>query len=425
MTDKRETFWNIVRKQLWRYEWALKTLRMLRIRYVPSRDHIAYVNSSYELILTDRWFELADSAIQSNYKDFTPGFVLLHEILHILFGHIEICKRITKLFRKYGEPNRLWRASNIAADVFVNEFLQEITGERCDGALYRDILACMLGDSSLIYVSNEEALSLRVIQHIQGIEKQMGSFIPGEDLRQDSIEGDGAGEGEVINEGDRRVYGSKNRVGEILRRLKAAGVLPGGLLRYFALMKDQPKVDWGILLRQEVLFGSRFTPRIDWRIPGRRGDYMPSTRKIFYPRVWCLIDSSGSIGPKILNIFMSELLAITKTRRYSAVYVIPWDADFYGVFEVKHLGDLSKIQIRGKGGTVIGPTLRFLLNKVGNSDIVIILTDGAIHDIREKTTRDLLWAINARARRIICVTTDRPIPYPFVKNIYIGDHLGG
>ena len=105
--------------------------------------------------------------------------------------------------------------------------------------------------------------------------------------------------------------------------------------------------------------------------------------------------------------FISEMYAIA---RLSRVVVYPWDSEAYPEVVIKNANEFRRRiagKIKGGGGTVIAPVLEKCLDNMKQGDIVCILTDGYIYDIKHWKTVELLQEISRRASVAIYVYTSR------------------
>jgi len=410
----RRLLWDIARAQLSHIYWAIEILRLLRIKYVPSKQFVACVNPSCELILSDIWVELAEKSRDLGYMDMAPGFVLLHEILHILLNHPNIMERFCK---KHGERYRvdaLKKAYNFASDAIVNDIIGEATQiEYIDVVNTRRILEEM-GVHGLIMWRDSIKLAEELLQYIHVLEIPF----PGADLLSREDSDDATDREEIIEEGSEDIYSSGDPIDALRKHMNSIGVLPGSIKRLIE-PKEAP-IDWLYLLNATLMYGRRYTVFVDWKKPSRRAPNMPSHRKKYNPRIWCLVDVSGSIDDKTLNMFFGEILNIAKSGYFSEVIAVPWDTKPKGIIKIRTLEDIDGIKIRGRGGTVIASTLKFLLRRIRSGDVVLILTDGRIYDISKKKTKVMLWRLARCVDRIVCVTTSRKIRHPAIfRNIKV------
>jgi len=224
-------------------------------------------------------------------------------------------------------------------------------------------------------------------------------------------------EGETLQEGyadfckddDEQEERWKEAITEAYTTQKMAGKVPAGLKRLIdRLLKSQ--VDWRTLLRQAFHNGFGRTIVSSWRRPSRKHSGFPGIRRFTIPRVWCLVDTSGSISPKEATQFLSEIYSIAKT---SPVSVVCWDAYAYDILTAKTQSQVvSKVvnSLRGGGGTVIEPVLKKTLRHMKRRDIVVVFTDGEIYDAEEANIR--FAEVASKATVSIFATTHRELEIP-------------
>ena len=100
--------------------------------------------------------------------------------------------------------------------------------------------------------------------------------------------------------------------------------VPGNLKRLIDRLLN-PTVPWQTLLRQALVTGLGKSIVSSWRRPSRKhAGQLPGIRKYTTPTVWPLIDTSGSIGGREIQLVLTEVYAIAKL---SPVNVICWDVD--------------------------------------------------------------------------------------------------
>jgi len=203
--------------------------------------------------------------------------------------------------------------------------------------------------------------------------------------------------------------GIREEVYRAYQSAKMAGNLPLGLERVFERLL-KPKVRWNTLLKCFIREAYGRLEQSTWLRPNRRGiPLIPGKIYLAQPRVWCLIDTSGSISEQELNQFISEVYAITQQLGVE-VTVICWDAEAYEPVEARSPSDVvTKVarKIRGGGGTVIAPALRKTLKQMRRFDIVTVLTDGEIFDIEDSETQRLLQQVLWKSSVFVFVTTYR------------------
>jgi len=371
--------------------------------------------------------------------------VLLHEIAHVVLKHV---LRVQDLQKRYALPPELL---NVIADAVANKYvlgteagkflqkLQPITPEH---------IAALFGISDVERKSLEEiAAELRKASaqtKKPGLKATIdGDLLPKTSSEADACDKSGADErssnsstckaGEesnsernagkrVLNEGDegegpdarlspdeveRRVERKVADAFVVAKTARAAGTVPAALER---LVEEilKPKVDWRRLLREKLraFIGSDYLPswhKLNKKLPGLR----PGKRYVEASDIVALIDTSGSIDEKTLQQFVSEVFAVARATGRKVV-VIPWDARAYEPFEVRGYEDLSKVKIRGGGGTVIAPALRAAEKLMRPTTKIVILSDWEIYDLTSKFVQE--W-LRKHRHQIIAVTTHNQPPF--------------
>lgn len=156
---------------------------------------------------------------------------------------------------------------------------------------------------------------------------------------------------------------------------KQAGKLPANFERFLdELLK--PQINWREQLR-------RFMTEIvkndfDWTRPNKRllpyKIVLPTLHSEEPGTIAAVIDTSGSIDDKTLQIFASELDSIHKTVKPSKLYVIYCDAAINKVDEFEP-DDIIKLKMYGGGGTDFRPPFKYLKEHSIDPKCLVYLTD--------------------------------------------------
>jgi len=350
------------------------------------------------------------------------AWILSHETLHIAFRDHR---------RMESRDRMLWNCVTDAVNNdMINEFLK--TPEEIKGfcvslsKLWEIVMYMNLG----INYDDFKKMSKEEIYRLFEKQGYTGNNLEIEDLKQSKADGkrkipnferdlnvEDEARGEVLQEGDPSIYrDGKEEDGEEVNEKwkdfiaraydlqKSIGNVPAGLKR---IVDDilKPKVDWRSLLKQALKTGFGKTVVSTWKRPSRKHSDFPGLRRYTYPMVWTLIDASGSISRKELTQFISEVYSIAGN---SSVTVIVWDVDVHEVINAKNKADvINKVvkKIRGGGGTVILPALKTVLEKMKPRDIVVILSDMDIFDLKLPRTVKAFNDIAAKSSMaVICST---------------------
>lgn len=162
---------------------------------------------------------------------------------------------------------------------------------------------------------------------------------------------------------------------------KAMGKLPAGLERALGALLES-KVDWKEKIR--ALFARKVgSGTFDWRRPDRRlitrDIYAPGRSGFGAGTVVVGVDTSGSIGPKELDMFMAEMAGILEDVRPQRLVIMWCDAAIGRVDEAEEAGDLLTIRAKGApggGGTSFIPVFDKIDEMGLQPEALVYLTDG-------------------------------------------------
>lgn len=312
-------------------------------------------------------------------------FVLGHEVMHWAFLDLQRAKTRDKL---------LW---NIVADGVNNDILLDLLnpGRMKRGMVTLQELSEMLKVSVnyLKEMTKEQIYDLFPKQGSSAcqISKDGGSECTGEKalgrIGRDLL--DNEVRGEVIQEGHPDIYKNDGNIEDLQNAMKRAiaeaeqmqkmrGTMPAGLQRLVDSLL-RPKLPWKTLLKQALKDGLGRTKTESWKRLSRRHRDFPGHKRLTTPTVWVGVDTSGSIGEKELEQFLSEVLGISRANR-AEVIVIPWDVKIYDPIELRSPAQIGKVVAGMKGGGGTDPTefLEYVLKKMKLLDAVVILSDGYI-----------------------------------------------
>ena len=147
----------------------------------------------------------------------------------------------------------------------------------------------------------------------------------------------------------------------------------------------QPQVDWREVLREFVNATCAGKDYSTYRKPNRRylslGMYMPSGISERIGELVIGIDTSGSVGDRVLAHFLSELKAICEVAKPESVRLLYWGTRVVGdeKYEAHELEGLVKsTKPRGGGGTDPNCVCQYMQEKQIKPQAVIMLTDGYV-----------------------------------------------
>ena len=300
-------------------------------------------------------------------------FLISHEILHGTMKH---------LLRKGNRNRELW---NIACDIKVNDILVGseigympnwvVTGkgynienirDKSVEEIYEELLKTMIKNGSI-----------QQREFDQHIYKTLGNKKLNKEI-QDKLIKEGKNLGSI---GEREL---EEKLSEVVKEItnkalvlaKYQGNLPAGLEREFNIL-EEGKINWREILWKYI---TRELP-IDysWSRPNKRsrslGVYIPYVVRENLDIV-VAIDTSGSIGQKELDEFITEMIGIARGIQNVRVTMITCDADIQDEFLLYNgnIAKAKKLKMHGGGGTDFRPL--FKRAKELGARLLIYFTDG-------------------------------------------------
>lgn len=290
-------------------------------------------------------------------------FVLAHEYLHAGLGHYHRCQ---------GRDPYLW---NVACDFVINGWLMEMhVGEfPARGELY---------DEELKGKSAEEIYD-EIIREIRRFSK-MNTFR-------------GYGKGDMM--GGSRGNAGQTSLDEFYRSALQQGLeyhteggrgyIPAGLIEEIRALA-MPPIPWNVELGR--WFDLHFAPLAKQRTyarPSRRQGSTPDIPRPRYvmgelPEYSCtfgvVLDTSGSMSPKLLGYALGAIASYAAAKEVPYARVVFCDADAYDAGWLAPEDIAGRVEVQGRGGTILQPGVDLLLKaKDFPKDApVLIITDGYI-----------------------------------------------
>jgi predicted metal-dependent peptidase len=300
-------------------------------------------------------------------------FVIAHEVLHVGLMHGVRCQ---------GRDPYLW---NIACDFVVNGWLVEMGVGSIPrfGALY---------DSELQGLSAESVYD-RIVTDLRRYRK-LATFR-------------GIGLGEMLGQRDGQVSDDAQDLDDFYKRALTQGLeyhqasgrgyLPAGLIEEIRAL-NQPPIPWDVQLAN--WFDDYFDP-----LEKRRSYARPSRRQAATPDIprprhlsfetsldgrtyGVVLDTSGSMDRLLLAKALGAIASYSIARDVPAVRVVFCDAAAYdqGFMAPEAIAD--RVQVRGRGGTVLQPGIDILqrAEDFPHDGPLLVITDGSCDslEIRRK-----------------------------------------
>lgn len=301
--------------------------------------------------------------------------LLAHEVMHIALGHVWPWRR------QWREPKK-W---NCAGDYVINAILKKSGFILPKGGLH---------DAKYDEMSTEQIYDKLADEEKDG-KKGGGNQPPWQDLFE-GMDDRECGEGDSQekrskSEMEKLAQDWKERLVEAVSIAKMKGNLPAGLER----LVDEavtPKVPWYAILEQYVneIMRDDYNELIHDRRFVQYGIYLPD----MYSEgcdVCIAIDTSGSIGPEEIKIFVSEAVGILRSRNVRSVRVISCDAAIHADVTLSAWDPLPD-NFPGGGGTDFTPVFDLLAEEGKRPACLIYLTDTYGSFPEDPPNYPVIWA---------------------------------
>lgn len=321
-------------------------------------------------------------------------FIVSHEIMHCILNHNAISHHLRMRgkvsFSNGKELPYDHEQMNIAEDFVINACLDESkVGQMPTDASGKPI--GMLDPSVATSKDNSLDVYQKIYKKDGGSGKGGGG---GFDVHLPP--GSTTGKDATSAAADRNQAAWNTEVASAISIAKAMGKLPDSLKRTLETVLE-PKVDWQEKIR--ALFARKIgSGTFDWKRPDRR----MITRDIYAPgrsgfgagTVVVGIDTSGSIGPRELDMFMAEMSGILEDVKPKRLLIMWCDAKVHRVDECEEATDLTAIRAKGApggGGTAFEP----VFNKIAAMDLqpeaLVYLTDGLGSFPKKAPAYPVIW----------------------------------
>lgn len=340
---------------------------------------------------TDGYAIYINREFAETLSDVQICFVLAHELLHCILGHIDR--------RQHRDPE-LW---NVAIDYATNLLLASYGFDVLDTALFDRKWGGMTSESIYDCLEKQRQETPQLIVCTAG-----GNSLPNSKWREASLAGvDLHVDPLTALTDDLRPQPNPSEIErrflrqELVSAGKVAGIYPGTLSEEINLAIT-PSLDWQGLLAQFV-GGLR---RSDFRLfpPNRkhihRGLYLPSTGVPGPKHLVVGVDTSGSMDTTTLGMIFSQidhLRSVSECR----LTVLQFDTVIQRV-EVSDPFDQSAdvevmFTVSGRGGTDIRAPFLYIENDkdgiFGDIDALIVLTDGFGEVPKQAPQYPVLWIL--------------------------------
>jgi predicted metal-dependent peptidase len=228
----------------------------------------------------------------------------------------------------------------------------------------------------------------------------------------------------------------KEALGQIREAASSAGrgTLPQSLKELLGKSEKKPVIPWRTRLRRTIrrASGQVQVGRADFSM--RRPSKRSYTRGILRPgmidkkpEIFCIEDSSGSMGPDQLRSVRAEIRGVFNQLGISEMWFCDIDAGVSVKPRRIRLNDLDRLPVHGRGGTDFRPGIALAKSLLPKPDILIYLTDGdGVAPPHPPKNVTVVWCIvptphgrrPARWGELVVVSDDQELLDPYEVNDY-------
>lgn len=408
LTPRQRTQWEECRAALL-YQCPAFT-NLFYTMLVPSGEekNLAVFTPEFPVAATDGTSLLLNPDVFFDDKRFSlPNrvFILAHEVMHNVFNHVGVqfvCIQAGNIMR-YADGTALPfipELFNVAADYVINAILVEgkIGQMPAKEGLYDPKIATGTDSAHEVYrrLYKQAEKEGRIVK--VGVGKGGGPGVKGLKDGFDVLADPGQGQGKDPYQanGERNEGEWKLAVKSAMESARMQGKLPMNLQRMFEEVIET-QVPWEELV--EAFFARKVgNGSYDWRRPNRqlivRDIYIPGKSGHSCGTIVAGGDTSGSIGPKTLNMFFGALCEILELLRPKRLVLLWCDAKLQRADELTEVSDLNVIREKGApggGGTSFVPVFDYVDEHHLEPDALIYLTDGYGTFPDAKPAYPVLW----------------------------------
>lgn len=335
------------------------------------------VSGNVEVVDDDNLTAMTDGLNVKYGRNFVTGltdkelnFLVLHENWHKAYKHFMVWRPL------YEENPKL---ANMACDFVINLQIKKYDPQ---GEVTQFIKGGCLDERF-------DGMDARQIFDILKKEEEEGGGAKdgdGGSLDEHGWEESKSWDSETVKEVERKIDQAL-RQGEVL--LKKKGDAGSGGDRDFADLLE-PKINPYELLREYMTATCAARSDSSWRRPSRRfisqDIYMPTQISEAMENIVIGVDTSGSIGGRELNEFLTETAHICSTVFPQKVHLLYWDTQVckHEIYEGDDVQSLaSSTKPAGGGGTVADCVAQYCRSNNVTAQVCIMLTDGYVGEVSD------------------------------------------
>jgi predicted metal-dependent peptidase len=289
-------------------------------------------------------------------------FVMAHEVLHVALRHTDRCQ---------GRDHQIW---NIACDYAINDWLLEMQlGQMPSMSLLHDPALKGLSAESIYDIIVTDMRRIRKLQTFAGA---------GCDMLQSSAPPTHTDATDLDS-----LYREMLGKGLALHESQGRGLLPAGMMEEIKAILQAP-IDWDVELAR--WFEHFFPPVEKKRTFSRISRRQSATPDIVRP-LWVadtdtsegrtfgvVIDTSGSMSRHLLSLALGAIAGYALAHEVVAVRLVYCDAAAHDAGYLAPEAIADRLEVKGRGGTVLQPGITLLQDAVDfpKNGPILIITDG-------------------------------------------------
>jgi predicted metal-dependent peptidase len=379
LTPKQLSDWETTRALM---SWSMPAFSHVFYTMMASGKNLAVFTKDVPIAATDGSSLLLNPDTFFNYKLPERLFICVHEIMHAIYDHMGMMHQFQRRGKVAFPDGTVLPYDHMTMNRAMDYVINDILIDAGVGSYNKD----WLHDTSIATKMDSVIDAYKKVFKQQQGNGGKGGNNPGGNGSQQGFDqhlapGSAKGQDPTTASQQRNAQEWKSQVAAGVAAQKAQGKLPAGLERIFGEVLE-PKVDWREKI--QALFARRLgSGARDWKRPDRRlivrDIYAPGRAGFGSGVVVVGADTSGSVGPKELDMFFAEIAGILEDVKPKALYILWCDAHVHDVDECEDPSDLNAIRrkgVKGGGGTSFVPVFEKIDELGIVPEALVYLTDG-------------------------------------------------
>jgi len=174
------------------------------------------------------------------------------------------------------------------------------------------------------------------------------------------------------------------------------GTIPGDIEIFINGLLN-PKLPWNRLLQKYL---NAFAKNdYSFRKPNRRffpKYHLPSLYGEQLMNLTVAVDTSGSVSDSDFKAFVTEVGSILRMMKPEEITLLQFDTEIKAVDKIKNISDLMRCKFTGRGGTSIGPVIKWVNENL--TQLLLVFSDGEFNFYGPEAKPQTLWVIHNNER---------------------------